>query len=47
MYFERIMGSLTLVKQLVEENENSEFKLAVFCLKIDFMLHPVHDRIVG
>ena len=33
--------------QPVKEKENSEFKPAVLCLKIDFVLHPACGGGVG
>ena len=32
--------SLTIVRQLISEKENSEFKLAKLCIKIELVLHP-------
>ena len=41
------LGSLALVRQPVEEKENSEFKPTVFHLKIDTTSYPVCGRGVG
>ena len=40
-------GSLALVRQLVWEKENSEFKPAVACSKIDLVSHPACGGGVG
>ena len=41
------MGYLAVVKQPVSEKENSEFKLAVPCLKIDLVSDPAHGERVN
>ena len=38
------MGSSALVRQLVLENENSEFKPAKLRLKIDFVSYPAQTK---
>ena len=40
-------GRIALFKQLVEEKENSEFKPAIFSLKIDLESHPACRGEVG
>ena len=40
------MGFLTLVRQLVQEKENSEFKFVKLHLKIDLVSHPAHMDLV-
>ena len=37
-------GNLALLRQPVLEKENSEFKPALLCSKIDLVSHPIHGR---
>ena len=40
------LGSITLIRQPVLENENSEFKLVKLCLKIDPVSNPTHAEVL-
>ena len=41
------LGSLVLVRPLIEEKENIEFKPALLHLKIDLVSHSTHNGGVG
>ena len=38
---------MILGKESVDEKINSEFKVAILCLKIDLVSHPARDRRIG